>query len=87
LEGEPRAKCPEKLDLPTRRAVGAKAETLHMWVRQAKQDQGLREGLSSNEREWLRSLEREKRELKRANEILRQASACFARAELDSRRK
>ena len=67
--------------------IGCTAETLRKWVRQAEHDQGLREGLSSNERERLKALERENRELKRANEILRQASAYFAQAELDRRRK
>ena len=67
--------------------VGCTAETLRKWVRQFEQDQGIREGLSSDERERLKVLERENRELKRANEILRQASAYFAQAELDRRRK
>ena len=67
--------------------VGCTAETLRKWVRQFEQDQGIREGLSSDERERLKALERENRELKRANEILRQASAYFAQAELDRRRK
>ena len=56
-------------------------------MRQAEKDQGIREGLNSDERERLKALERENRELKRANEILRQASAYFAQAELDRRRK
>jgi len=67
--------------------VGCTAETLRKWVRQSQQDQGIREGLSGDERERLKALERENRELKRANEILRQASAYFAQAELDRRRK
>mgnify|MGYP005761332901 FL=1 len=67
--------------------VGCTAETLRKGVRQSEQDQGIREGLSSDERERLKALERENRELKRANEILRQASAYFAQAELDRRRK
>ena len=67
--------------------VGCTAETLRKWVRQSEQDQGIREGLCSDERERLKALERENRELKRANEILRQASAYFAQAELDRRRK
>ena len=67
--------------------VGCTAETLRKWVRQAEKDQGIREGLSSNERERLKALERENRELKRANEILRKASAFFAQAELDRRPK
>jgi len=67
--------------------IGCTAETLRKWVRQSEQDQGIRQGLSSDERERLKALERENRELKRANEILRQASAYFAQAELDRRRK
>ena len=67
--------------------IGCTTETLRKWVRQYEQDQGIREGLSSDERERLKALERENRELKRANEILRQASAYFAQAELDRRRK
>ena len=49
---------------------GCSSETLRKWVRQAERDQGLRAGLSSSERERLRALEREVRELRRANEIL-----------------
>jgi transposase len=67
--------------------VGCTAETLRKWVRQAERDQGRREGLTSMDRERLKALERENRELKRANEILRKASAYFAQAELDRRPK
>ena len=67
--------------------IGCTAETLRKRVRQAEKDQGLREGPTTDERERLKALERENRELKRANEILRQASAYFAQAELDRRRK
>jgi len=67
--------------------VGCTAETLRKWVRQAEQDQGIRKGVTSEERERLKTLERENRELKRANEILRKASAYFAQAELDRRPK
>ena len=62
---------------------GCSSETLRKWVRQAERDQGVGAGLSSSERERLRALEREVRELRRANEILRRASAYFAQAELD----
>ena len=62
--------------------IGCTPETLRKWVRQAERDQGLRAGLSSDERERPKSLEREKRELRRNNEILRKA-AFFAQAELD----
>jgi len=63
--------------------IGCTAETLRKWVRRTERDQGLREGVTSSERERLKALERENRELKRANEILRKASAFFAQAELD----
>ena len=67
--------------------LGCSAETLRSWVRRAERDSGQRPGLTSNERERLLVLERENRELKRANEILRKASAFFAQAELDRRGK
>ena len=73
--------------------IGCTPETLRQWVRQAETDtsrarsQGRRVGLSTLEREKLKELERENRELKRANEILRKASAYFAQAELDRRPK
>jgi transposase len=67
--------------------LGCTAETLRKWVRQAERDAGDRPGLTSSERERLKELERENRELKRANEILRKASAYFAQAELDRRAK
>ncbi len=67
--------------------IGCTAETLRKWVRGAERDQGLRAGLTSGDRERLRALERENRELRRANEILRKASAFFAQAELDRRGK
>ncbi len=67
--------------------IGCTAETLRKWVRQAERDAGTRAGLTTTERERLKELERENRELKRANEILRKASAFFAQAELDRRVK
>jgi transposase-like protein len=67
--------------------IGCTAETLRKWVRRAERDRGEREGITSPERERLNALERENRELKRANEILRLASAFFAQAELDRLRK
>ena len=67
--------------------IGCTAETLRQWVRQAERDQGVRPGLTSGERERLKELERENRELRRANEILRKAAAFFAQAELDRRPK
>ena len=65
--------------------LGCTAETLRRWVRQAERDAGVRPGLTMDERVRLKELERENRELKRANEILRKASAFFAQAELDRR--
>jgi len=67
--------------------IGCTTETLRKWVRRAERDQGVRAGLTSDERERLKVLERENRELRRANEILRKASAYFAQAELDRRSK
>ena len=65
--------------------LGCTPETLRRWVRQHEQDAGVRPGLTTDERARLKDLERENRELKRANEILRKASAYFAQAELDRR--
>ena len=65
--------------------IGCTAETLRKWVRQAERDAGRRPGLTTEERQRLKELELENRELKRANEILRKASAYFAQAELDRR--
>ena len=67
--------------------IGCNAETLRGWVRQAERDQGKRPGLSTADAERLKQLERENLELRRANEILRKASAYFAQAELDRRPK
>jgi len=67
--------------------VGCTDETLRGWVRQAERDLGRRTGVTSTDRDRLKELERENRELKRANEILRKASAFFAQAELDRRPK
>jgi len=67
--------------------IGCTAETLRKWVQQAERDQGQRDSLSSLERDRLKQLEREVRELKRANEILRKAAAFFAQAELDRQPK
>ena len=67
--------------------IGCTAETLRKWVRRTEVDAGERAGLTTDERERLKALERENRELKRANEILKTASAFFAQAELDRRLK
>jgi transposase len=64
--------------------LGLTPETLRLWVRRDEVDQGRRPGVTSAERERIRELEREVRELRRANEILKAASAFFAR-ELDPR--
>ena len=73
------------------RSVGEKlgigTEALRRWVRQAERNAGHRPGLTTDERARLKQLERENFELKRANEILRKASAFFAQAELDRRPK
>ncbi len=65
--------------------IGCSAETLRHWVRQAERDLGCRPGLTTDERQRLKQLERENFELRRANEILKKASAYFAQAELDRR--
>ena len=62
---------------------GCNPETPRCWVRQAERDEGKRPGLTTDERERIKALEREVRELRQANEILRKASAYFAAAELD----
>ena len=67
--------------------IGCTAETLRKWVRQAERDQGLRAGSPTSEQERIKVLERENRELRQANEILRKVSAYFATAELDRRSK
>ncbi len=67
--------------------IGCTPETLRTWVRKTEIDSGRRDGQTSDERDRLKALERENRELRRANEILRKASAYFAQAELDRRPK
>jgi len=63
--------------------IGCMPETLRLWLRQSERDRGERVGPTTDEREKIRALERENRELRQANEILRKASAYFAQAELD----
>lgn len=67
--------------------LGMHPETLRGWVRQAEIDQGRRPGTLSSDAERIKALEAEVRELKRANDILRTASAFFAAAELDRKLK
>ena len=63
--------------------IGCSAHTLNEWVKKAEVDNGKRAGLPSDMAEKMKALERENRELRQANEILRKASAYFAQAELD----
>ncbi len=63
--------------------IGCSRETLRRWVRQGERDAGQRPGLTTDDQERIKALEREVRELRQANEILRKASAYFAQAELD----
>ena len=67
--------------------IGCTPPTLHDWVKKREIDTGLRDGVTSEERERIKALEREVKELRRANEILKLASAFFAQAELDRKLK
>jgi transposase-like protein len=67
--------------------MGCTPQTLNNWVKQHERDTGQREGLSTSERDRIKAMEREIKELRQANEILRKASAYFAQAELDRRSK
>jgi len=67
--------------------IGCAPQTLNEWVKKAEVDRGERAGVTTEMADRLRALERENRELKQANEILRKASAYFAQAELDRRPK
>ncbi len=67
--------------------IGCTAPTLHQWIGKSERDSGQKPGLSTELASKLKSLERENRELRQANEILRKASAYFAQAELDRRFK
>ncbi|MGY4471669.1 transposase [Bradyrhizobium sp. LB9.1b] len=67
--------------------IGCTPQTLHDWVKKAEIDSGQRAGVPTDTAERLKALERENRELRQANEILRKASAYFAMAELDRRSK
>ena len=63
--------------------IGCNPDTLRSWVKQSEIDHGTRDGMSSEEQSRIKSLERENKELRQANEILKKASAYFAQAELD----
>jgi len=65
--------------------IGCSPESLRKWLRRTEVDSGLRDGVTSDERARMKDLEKENRELRRANEIIRKASAYFAQAELDRR--
>ena len=67
--------------------IGCVPQTLNEWVKKSEIDSGAREGVTSDERERIKALERENKELRRANEILKLASAFFAQAELDRKLK
>lgn len=67
--------------------IGCVPQTLHEWVKRAEVDAGKREGVTTSEAQRVKDLEREVKELRRANEILKLASAFFAQAELDRRLK
>jgi transposase-like protein len=67
--------------------IGCTPQTLHDWVKKAEVDSGQRAGVPTDMADKLKALERENRELRQANEILRKASAYFATAELDRRYK
>ena len=67
--------------------IGCVPQTLHDWVKRHEIDAGMRDGITSEERDRIKALEREVKELRRANEILKLASAFFAQAELDRRLK
>jgi|TARA_B100002003_G_scaffold205199_1_gene198484 transposase-like protein len=67
--------------------IGCAAQTLNEWVKRAEIDGGRRAGVPAEMAEKMKALERENRELRQANEILRKASAYFAQAELDRRSK
>ena len=67
--------------------IGCVPNTLHDWVKRSEIDAGVRQGVTTNEAQRVKDLEREVKELRRANEILKLASAFFAQAELDRRLK
>ncbi|WP_449229764.1 IS3 family transposase [Azospirillum argentinense] len=78
VQGNPRFRCPAIRSSSIAAKIGCNPETLRNWVRQAERDQGKRPGPTTDEQERIKALEREVRELRQANEILRKASAYFA---------
>jgi transposase-like protein len=80
-EGEHLSRWAAVVSISTK--IGCAAQTLNEWVKKAEVDSGKRAGVPSEMAERLKALERENRELRQANEILRKASAYFAQAELD----
>ncbi len=89
LVGEARSAHPSQWAAITSVAgkIGCTPQTLHTWVRQHERDTGQRDGPTTAEIQRVKELEREVKELRRANEILKLASAFFAQAELDRRLK
>jgi transposase len=81
--GQHESRCSAILSVSSK--IGCAPQTLNEWVKKTEVDRGQRAGVSSEMAERLKALERENRELKQANEILRKASAYFAQAELDRR--
>ena len=67
--------------------IGCVPQTLNEWVKRDQVDTGVRDGITTSEREQMKALEREVKELRKANEILKLASAFFAQAQLDRRLK
>ena len=67
--------------------IGCVPQTLHEWLKRHEIDSGARDGITTSELQRLKELERENKELRKANEILKLASAFFAQAELDRRLK
>ena len=82
-EGEHGSRCATVKSVAAK--LGCSPETLRKWGQRAEVDRGMKRGLTTDERERMKQLERDNAELRRANEILRKASAYFAQAELDRR--
>ena len=81
LEHEHPSRCAAIMSISTK--IGCTGQTLNEWVKKAEVDAGMRAGVPTDMAAKLKALERENRELRQANEILRKASAYFAQAELD----